>query len=65
VSNLRQSDKGGEAEMTVDVFKAAGRLNRLVEMEMPVSLPQPGIFRITLTPVKGSALISGLVLEPK
>lgn len=64
VSNLRRSEKGSGAEATVDVFKKAGRANRLVEWEIPVALRQPGIFQITLTPVKGEAVISGLVLEP-
>ena len=64
VANLKRAGKGSGAEMTVDVFKKAGRANRLVEWEMPVALQQPGIFQITLTPVKGAAVISGLVLEP-
>lgn len=64
VSNLRRSEKGSGAEATVDVFKKAGQTNRLVEWEMPVTLRQPGIFQITMTPVKGEAVISGLVLEP-
>lgn len=64
VTNLKRVEKGSGAELTIDVFKKAGRANRLVEFDMPVVLQQPGIFQITLTPVQGEAVISGLVLEP-
>jgi hypothetical protein len=64
VANLERAGKGSGAGMTIDVFKKAGRANRLVEWEMPVTLQQPGIFQITLTPVKGEAIISALVLQP-
>jgi hypothetical protein len=63
VSELQPAGKNSDAEVIVDVFKKAGRKNHLVEMELPVALKTPGIFRITLTPVKGEAVISGLVLE--
>jgi hypothetical protein len=49
--------------LTIDVFKKSEKANKLVEWETPVTLQQPGIFQITLTPVKGEAVISGLVLE--
>jgi hypothetical protein len=64
VANVKRAGKGTGAEMTVDVFRKAARANRLVEWEMPVTLQQPGSFQITLTPIKGEALISGLVLAP-
>lgn len=64
VANVKRAGKGSGAEVTVDVFRKAARANRLVEWEMPVTLQQPGSFQITLTPIKGEALISGLVLEP-
>jgi len=63
VANLKRAEKGAGAEMTIDVFQKAGKANQLVEWEMPVALQQPGIFQITLTPVKGEAVISGLVLD--
>lgn len=64
VADLKRADKDQGSEMTIDVFKKAGKPNQLVEYEMPVALKQPGMLRITLTPVKGKVVISGAVLEP-
>ena len=61
-----KSQADGEApgqDATVDVFKEAGVNNRLLERAFPVKLSKPGKVFVTLTPVKGSAVISGLVLE--
>jgi hypothetical protein len=48
---------------TVDVFKESGGKNRLLERVFPVTLQRPAKISLTLTPVKGKAVISGLVLE--
>ena len=48
---------------TVDIFKEVGGANRLIERIFPVTLRAPGEVTVTLTPVKGKAVISGVVLE--
>ncbi len=53
---------GGQAK-NVDIYKEAGGKNRLMELTLPVKLTKPGKVTFTLTPVKGKAVISGLVLE--
>jgi hypothetical protein len=53
----------GGASEAVDIFKAAGGANRLLERVFPVTLLKPGEVAVTLTPVKGKAVVSGLVLE--
>lgn len=63
VRNLRRA-AGGGAPLEVDVFKEAGGANRLLERVFPVSLRQAGELSVTLTPVTGKAVLSGLVLEP-
>jgi len=55
--------KSAEPIESVDVFKEAGGKNRLCERVIPVVLEHPGNVTITLTPVAGKAVISGLVLE--
>jgi hypothetical protein len=64
VRSLRRDADVGARQPLVDVFKEAGGANRLAEREIPVTLRKPGELSVTLTPVKGSAVISGLVLEP-
>lgn len=63
VSVRASGTDGGGGEMTVDVFKEAGGANRLLERTFPVTLTRPGGVTVTLAPVKGKAVISGLVLE--
>jgi hypothetical protein len=53
-----------DAEFTVDIFRKAGQANRLTEWEIPVRLANPGFIRVFVTPVRGKAVLSGLVLEP-
>ncbi|MBM3888861.1 MAG: hypothetical protein FJ388_07005 [Verrucomicrobia bacterium] len=48
----------------VDIFRRAGRANRIVELSYPVRLTAPGAVQLTLTPVKGKSLLCGAVLEP-
>jgi hypothetical protein len=48
----------------VDIFKAAGGANRIHVLSCPVTIGESGELAVTLTPVKGKAVISGLVLEP-
>ena len=48
----------------VDVFSRAGKANRIVELAYPVTLKTAGAVAVTLTPVKGSAILCGAVLEP-
>ena len=54
----------GTTTRTVDVFKEAGGARKLVEQVYPVTLSAPGEIVVTLTPIKGKAVISGAVLEP-
>lgn len=63
VADLRRVEEKPETEFTVDVFQKAGKANSLTEWEVPVNLAQHGFVKVTLTPVKGKALISGMVLE--
>lgn len=64
VRNLRRAEAGGGDAAAVDVFKETAGANRLLERTWPVTLRKPGEISVTLTPVKGKALLSGLVLEP-
>jgi hypothetical protein len=48
----------------VDVFQRAGAANRIVELVYPVTLSSPAAVDVTLTPVKGQAILCGAVLEP-
>ena len=48
----------------VDVFQRAGAANRVVELVYPATLKAFGAVFLTLTPVKGQALLCGAVLEP-
>ena len=54
-----------DIEFTVDIFQKAGQANRLTEWEVPVHLADPGFIQIFVTPVRGKAVLSGLVLTPK
>jgi len=54
---------GDEKDATVDVFKEAGGANRLLERVFPVTLRRPDGVAVTVAPVKGKAVISGLALE--
>lgn len=64
VGNLRRADGAAGATTQVDVYKEAGGKSPLFERAFPVTLRRPGEISLTLTPVKGSAVLSGLVLEP-
>ncbi|MBI5393946.1 MAG: hypothetical protein HZA91_01480, partial [Verrucomicrobia bacterium] len=48
----------------VDIFQLAGGAKRVVELILPIELKSPGTVNVTLTPVKGRALVCGAVLEP-
>ena len=48
----------------VDVFNRAGKANRIVELTYPVTLKSAGAVEVELTPVKGSVILCGAVLEP-
>jgi hypothetical protein len=61
--SVKAADSGARVEL-VDVFREAGGASRLVERAIPVTLRKPGEIAVTLTPVKGKAVICGLVLEP-
>ena len=52
----------GDESHEIDVFKQAGGKNRILVLEYPVELKEKGSFAVTLTPVKGKALICGAVL---
>ena len=48
----------------VDIFDEAGGANRVATLSYALELSQPTAIELTLTPVKGKALICGAVLEP-
>jgi len=48
----------------VDIFKETGRANCILERGYPVRLEAPGAVSLTLTPVRGKAVLCGAVLEP-
>ena len=48
----------------VDVFNRSGGTKRILELVYPVTLRAPGAVAVTLTPVKGSVILCGAVLEP-
>ena len=63
VAHLRRATAGNSDADSVDVFKEAGGANKLLERVFPVTLRAPGEVTVTLTPIKGKAVISGVVLE--
>lgn len=48
----------------VDIFKEAGRPARLVERAYAVKLDKGGTVEVAFRPIKGTVLLSGIVLEP-
>ncbi|MCX6909911.1 MAG: alpha-glucuronidase family glycosyl hydrolase [Verrucomicrobia bacterium] len=55
---------GAVVEERVDVFAGSGGSHRVLERAWPVRLDQAGCVTVTLTPVKGKAMVCGAVLEP-
>jgi len=49
----------------VDVFHRAGERNRVVDLVYSVALKSAGTVAVTLTPVKGQAILCAAVLEPR
>ncbi|MBI5687039.1 MAG: hypothetical protein HZC54_18365 [Verrucomicrobia bacterium] len=58
------SVNGKVAEDRVDVFAGSGGNRRVFERAWPVKLDKAGCVTVTLTLVKGTALVCGAVLEP-
>jgi hypothetical protein len=48
----------------LDVFRLAGGRHRVVERSYTVKVLRPGKLTLTLTPVTGKTLISGIVVQP-
>jgi hypothetical protein len=48
----------------LDIFHLAGSRNRVVERSYTMKAPRPGKLTLTLTPVTGKALVSGVVVQP-
>jgi hypothetical protein len=48
----------------IDVARQAGGRNRVLKTSYPLDLDAPGTVRLTLTPVAGKAILSGVMLEP-
>jgi hypothetical protein len=44
----------------IDLYQRAGGTNRIVTLTYPVELTAPGTVKVTLTPIKGKALICGI-----
>ena len=55
----------GATSIAVDIFKETGGTKRMLENIYPVTLTASGEIAVTLTPIKGKAVISGAVLERK
>lgn len=49
----------------VDVFQRAGGARRIAALDYSVTLKSAGAVDVTLTPVKGTAILCGAVLEPE
>jgi hypothetical protein len=58
------SVNGAVVEECVDIFAASGGRQRELERVWPVKLERPGVVAVTVTPVKGQALVCAAVLEP-
>jgi len=52
------------AQDRVDIRKAAGGANRVLTLSYPIALRSRAAMELTLTPVKGKALICGAILRP-
>ena len=52
-------------EKQLDIFKLTGRRNWAMRMTQPVEVGASGQVDLTLTPIKGKALICGAILEPE
>jgi hypothetical protein len=61
---LRASGASRSTEDRLDVFERAGGRHRLLAVRYPVELPGRGVVRLTLTPIRGEAILCGTVLEP-
>lgn len=48
----------------LDVFRLAGGSHRIIERSYTVKVPSSGKLPLTLTPVTGKAMISGVVVQP-
>jgi hypothetical protein len=55
---------GARPAELVDIFGRVGGANRILDLNFPVTLETAGAVDVTITPVQGQALLSGLVLEP-
>ena len=64
VKNLRPNVEVFRVADRVDIFRLAGAPNKTVERSYDLTLSRGGVVNVTLTPVKGKALICGAVLEP-
>ncbi len=63
---LKLSVRSGEVvqEKQLDIFKATGRRARAMRMTFPVGVGDSGQVELTVTPVKGKAVVCGVILEP-
>ena len=52
------------AEVTIDPFQMAGRANGVVVKSLETTLDRPGVLTLTITPIKGQAILSGVIVEP-
>lgn len=48
----------------IDIFKQTSRANCVLVRSYPIELEKPGRIDVTLTPVRGKALLCGAILEP-
>jgi hypothetical protein len=58
------SANGATVEDRLDLFASTGGSRRVLERNWPVKLDRPGCVTVTLTPIRGKAMICGAVLEP-
>ena len=49
---------------SIDIFKQTGQAGRVLPLSRMLTLPHPGAFTVTLAPVHGKAILSGIVIDP-
>jgi hypothetical protein len=64
VRNLRRAAAAESKAETIDVFQQTGERGRILVLSRTSDLTKPGEITVTLTPVKGKAIICGAVVSP-
>lgn len=62
--DLRRRSEAKRLTDRVDLFRLTGRSGAVIQRTYDVTVGQAGAIRLTLTPIRGKALICGAVVEP-